>query len=74
MWIMTVNGWRMLNTVAIPAPKDRTLLEIMGLGKRTPNAADRYCAAIDRYLLPEDHDDHIDEQQMSAIMGAYGSR
>lgn len=54
MWIMTAQGWRMLNTNSIPAPKDRTLLDQMGIRLQPPSAiADAYCLAIDKYLNKE---------------------
>ena len=75
MWIMTAQGWRLLATPNCIQPAHvPSLLEQMGLGKRTANAADLYCAAIDRYLLPREHLDHIDEQTCMSILGAHGSR
>lgn len=74
MHIMTKDGWKPLACKSIPAPHDKTLLELLGLGKRTNKAADRYMEAIDRYLLPRDHPDHITEEKCFAIMGDRGNR
>lgn len=33
--------------------------------------AEDYCKAIDRYLLPREHPDHIDEQAMNTILSSH---